>query len=152
MATRKSGALDAMVGARIRMLRIDRGISQTALAARIGISFQQVQRYEQGVGRVGASRLALIASVLDVPVETFFESSHSCPSGSRSPAYKLPVYSLSGPGAQRVLDACRSSPRLRGRIAESVEAIAHQSRGGETTVARLNTGEHAERRRRPSRS
>src|SRR6267378_3184913 len=66
MATRKSGPLDAMVGARIRMLRVNRGISQTILAERIGVTFQQVQKYEQGANRVGASRLSQIASVLDV--------------------------------------------------------------------------------------
>ena len=72
MATRKSGPLDAMVGARIRMLRVNRGVSQTALAERIGVTFQQVQKYERGANRVGASRLAQIASVLDVSVGEFF--------------------------------------------------------------------------------
>ena len=48
MAMRKSGPLDAMVGAKVRMLRVNRGISQTALAERIGVTFQQVQKYEQG--------------------------------------------------------------------------------------------------------
>lgn len=75
MATRKSGPLDAMVGTRVRMLRVNRGISQAALAERIGVNFQQVQKYEQGANRVGASRLAQIASALDVSVGAFFESS-----------------------------------------------------------------------------
>ena len=74
MATRKSGALDAMVGARIRMLRVNRGMSQTALAERIGVTFQQVQKYEQGADRVGASRLSQIASVLGVSVGELFKS------------------------------------------------------------------------------
>ena len=74
MAMRKSGPLDAMVGAKIRMLRVNRGISQTALAESIGVTFQQVQKYEQGADRVGASRLSQIASVLDVSVGEFFES------------------------------------------------------------------------------
>jgi transcriptional regulator with XRE-family HTH domain len=89
MATRKFGALDAMVGAKIRMLRVNRGISQTALAARIGVTFQQVQNYEQGAGRVGASRLARIASVLDVSVGEFFESSRAGSPGSKPPIYLL---------------------------------------------------------------
>ena len=50
MATRNSGALDAMVGARIRMLRVDRGMSQTALAARIGVPFQQVKNMNRVPG------------------------------------------------------------------------------------------------------
>jgi transcriptional regulator with XRE-family HTH domain len=100
MATRKSGVLDAMVGARIRMLRVNRGISVSALAARIGVSFQQLQQYEQGAGRVGASRLARIAAVLDVPVGDFFESSRAFPPGSQSP-----VRLLGEPGVRRILEA-----------------------------------------------
>ncbi len=100
MAMRKSGPLDAMVGARVRMLRVSRGISQTALAERIGVTFQQVQKYEQGANRVGASRLAQIASVLDVSVGEFFESSRVGPPGLNSP-----VHLLAEPGAWRILKA-----------------------------------------------
>ena len=89
MATRKSGPLDAMVGARVRTLRVNRCISQTVLAERIGVTFQQVQKYEQGADRVGASRLAQIASVLDVSVGAFFESSRVGPPGLNSPAHLL---------------------------------------------------------------
>ncbi len=73
MAARKSGPLDAMVGNKIRMFRINRGMSQTALAERIGVSFQQVQKYEKGANRVGASRLSQIASVLGISVGDLFE-------------------------------------------------------------------------------
>ena len=58
MATRKSGPLDAMVGTRISMLRVNRGMSQAMLAERIGVTFQQMQKYERGANRVGASRLS----------------------------------------------------------------------------------------------
>ena len=100
MATRKSGPLDAMVGARVRMLRVNRGISQTALAQRIGVTFQQVQKYEQGADRVGASRLAQIASVLGVSVGEFFEPSRAGSSGLNSPGDLL-----AEPGAWRILKA-----------------------------------------------
>ena len=73
MAIRKSGPLDAMVGAKIRMFRINRGMSQTVLAGRIGVTFQQVQKYEKGANRVGASRLSQIASVLGISVGELFE-------------------------------------------------------------------------------
>ncbi|MEH2531805.1 transcriptional regulator with XRE-family HTH domain [Bradyrhizobium sp. AZCC 1588] len=75
MATRKSGPLDAMVGARICLFRVNRGISQTMLAERIGVTLQQMQKYERGATRVGASRLAQITSVLGVSVGELFESS-----------------------------------------------------------------------------
>ena len=100
MAIRKSGPLDAMVGAKIRMFRINRGMSQTVLAERIGVTFQQMQKYEQGAHRVGASRLAQIASVLDVSVGEFFESSRV-----GLPGLDSPVHVLAEPGAWRILKA-----------------------------------------------
>ncbi len=153
MATKKSGPLDAMVGARIRMLRVNCGISQTVLAERIGVTFQQVQKYEQGADRVGASRLAQIASVLDVSVDAFFESSRVGPPGLNSPAHLL-----AGPGAWRVLEAHARTPgpRIRSRIAKPVESIADRTSAPKATVARLNTFDlHTvdlgERRKFPSR-
>src|SRR5437879_13800632 len=88
MAVRKSGPLDAMVGARIRMFRINHGMSQTALAERIGVSFQQVQKYEKGANRVGASRLSQIASVLGITVGELVESSLET-AASNSPVHLL---------------------------------------------------------------
>jgi transcriptional regulator with XRE-family HTH domain len=148
MATRKSGPLDAMVGARIRMLRVNRGVSQTVLAERIGVTFQQVQKYERGANRVGASRLAQIASVLDVSVGEFFESSRAGPPGLNSP-----VHLLAEPDARRVLEdyARTPSPRIRPCIAKLVESIADRTSTTKATVARLNTVDLAERRKFPSR-
>lgn len=64
---------DHSVGSRIALLRAARGISQTALGQALGVSFQQVQKYEKGRNRVGAGRLQTIADHLGVPVSTFFE-------------------------------------------------------------------------------
>eukprot|EP00752_Nemacystus_decipiens_P013101 g11590.t1 len=64
---------DVAVGGRVRELRIRAGLSQQALAERIGLSFQQVQKYEKGANRMGASRLIQIATVLGVPVEALFQ-------------------------------------------------------------------------------
>jgi transcriptional regulator with XRE-family HTH domain len=122
MAVRKSGPLDAMVGARIRMFRINREMSQTALAERIGVSFQQVQKYEKGANRVGASRLSQIASVLGITVGELFESSQEKIAGVNSP-----VHLLAEPGALRVLKAyLRTNSRVRLAIARLVESIADQ--------------------------
>jgi transcriptional regulator with XRE-family HTH domain len=65
--------VDAHVGAKIRQARVLRGMSQTALADRLGVTFQQVQKYEKGTNRVGASRLWNVASALALPIEFFFE-------------------------------------------------------------------------------
>jgi len=64
--------VDAAVGRRVRHRRIGMGISQQELAARLGLSFQQVQKYEKGLNRIGAGRLWQIAQALDVPVEWLF--------------------------------------------------------------------------------
>lgn len=64
--------VDAYVGARISLRRSAMGLSQTALAQRIGISFQQVQKYETGQNRISASRLHRVATVLATSVEAFF--------------------------------------------------------------------------------
>lgn len=64
--------VDAYVGARISLRRSALGLSQTALAQRIGVSFQQVQKYETGQNRISASRLHRVAGVLGASVESFF--------------------------------------------------------------------------------
>jgi transcriptional regulator with XRE-family HTH domain len=69
---RDSDGIDALVGRRIRERRRHLGISQVQLAATIGISYQQVQKYEQGTNQVAAARLAAIAAALDVPPGHFF--------------------------------------------------------------------------------
>jgi len=70
--------IDVAVGARIRLLRKVRGLSQQALAEAAGVTFQQIQKYERGANRVSASMLTRIARTLDVPVaEMFGESSAS---------------------------------------------------------------------------
>lgn len=142
MATRKSAPLDAMVGARIRMLRIDRGISQTALAARLGVTFQQVQDYEQGAGRVGAVRLARIASVLDVSVGAFFESSPIRPPGSRSPGLS-PGFLFADPEARQAREAYarKPGPERRAHFAKLAETTTGRGSTTSTTIARLNTAD-----------
>lgn len=65
--------VDQHVGERLRMKRIELGFSQTELGNRLGITFQQVQKYEKGSNRIGASRLWRISQALEVPVSWFFE-------------------------------------------------------------------------------
>lgn len=77
MPARTPDPLDTMVGARIRVLRIHKKISQTDLAEQIGVTFQQVQKYEKGINRIGASRLQRIAEVLRTSPAFFFEQDDS---------------------------------------------------------------------------
>lgn len=153
MATSKSGSLDTAVGAKIRMLRVSRGISQAVLAERIGVTSQQVQRYERGATRVGASRLARIASVLEVSVGALFESAPTGSAGLRSP-----LHLLADPGALKVLEAYSRmpSPWLRSCIARLVESIADRnsktkSTGSKPAVSSFDTVDLGKRRKLPSR-
>jgi len=65
--------IDVHVGSRVRLRRMMIGMSQDRLGEKLNLTFQQVQKYEKGANRIGASRLYTIAAILDVPVEFFFE-------------------------------------------------------------------------------
>lgn len=69
--------VDRLVGLRITALRKARGLSQTALGNAVGVTFQQVQKYEKGQNRVGAGRLREIARLLEVPVSAFFDDANN---------------------------------------------------------------------------
>lgn len=79
MSAKVPNPIDAYVGSRVRMRRLMLGMSQERLADQIGVTFQQVQKYEKGTNRIGASRLQAIASVLAVPVAFFFQQDNTQP-------------------------------------------------------------------------
>ena len=70
---------DKHVGSRVRMRRMILGMNQTALGDALGLTFQQVQKYEKGTNRIGASRLQHIAQILKVPVSFFFDGAPEVP-------------------------------------------------------------------------
>ena len=74
--TKRTTEVDGVIGAKMRMRRSELGMTQTDLAKALGITFQQVQKYEQGKNRVGGSRLAGVAKTLQVPVSYFFEQTN----------------------------------------------------------------------------
>jgi transcriptional regulator with XRE-family HTH domain len=105
MAKKSPDPVDIEVGRRIRIQRMARGMSQTELGKRIGVTFQQVQKYEKGANRVGAGRLTRIATVLEVPVSTFFGAS-GVPGDQTMPATgRSDLEYLIQPGALRLLRA-----------------------------------------------
>ena len=73
--------IDASVGSQVRTLRRQRGLTQTQLGDVLGLTFQQIQKYERGTNRISASKLAMLADALKVPVNVFFEE---CGSGNVS--------------------------------------------------------------------
>src|SRR5215213_5656213 len=80
--TKAPSNVDRHVGSRVRMRRLLIGMSQESLGEALGVTFQQVQKYEKGTNRIGASRVHLIASVLGVPIEFFYEGAPAAPDGS----------------------------------------------------------------------
>ena len=80
MANKKQpNPIDIHVGSRVRLRRMMLGMSQEKLGEQLGITFQQIQKYEKGTNRIGASRLQHIARVLSVPVSFFFEDAPPTP-------------------------------------------------------------------------
>jgi transcriptional regulator with XRE-family HTH domain len=152
MLARTPDPLDVMVGTKIRIFRNHRGMSQSDLAGRIGVAFQQVQKYEKGINRVGASRLSRIASVLGITVGELFEPSKTASSGDKSARSKSPFRLLAEPDALRVLKAFSrtSDPRMRRAIARLVECVADQQPRAKSSAARAATAKPRERWRRIS--
>jgi transcriptional regulator with XRE-family HTH domain len=85
--TKSATPTDKHVGARVRMRRMMLKMSQTKLGEALGLTFQQVQKYEKGVNRIGAGRLQQVAGILQVPIEFFFEGApQTVPGKSKEPA------------------------------------------------------------------
>ena len=76
-SARRPNPVDTHVGSRVRLRRMLLGMSQEKLGEHLGLTFQQVQKYEKGVNRIGASRLFDLAHVLGVPVQFFYEDAPS---------------------------------------------------------------------------
>jgi transcriptional regulator with XRE-family HTH domain len=147
MLSRTPDPLDVMVGAKIRIFRIYRGMSQSDLAGRIGVAFQQVQKYEKGINRAGAGRLSRIAAVLGISLAELFGSSGSPSAGSQTP-----LGLLVDRDALRVLKAFArtTDPRVRRSIASLVESIADQQSAVKSSSARSTVTKLRQRRRRIS--
>ncbi|MBF0561590.1 MAG: helix-turn-helix domain-containing protein [Alphaproteobacteria bacterium] len=107
--------IDASVGQRIREFRILRGLTQQGLAKAIGLTFQQVQKYERGGNRIGAGRLVQIAQVLDLPVSALFDV-ESCSSKNATQALSRKAIAV----------ACLVD-RVDGNVAEAALALLKAS-------------------------
>lgn len=109
---------DVLVGTRVRIRRVELGLSQTELANALGVTFQQVQKYEKGTNRIGASRLHAMSGVLRVPVNYFFPPAAD---GLDHAARPTEILSLLGlPGA---MDLLRNFARINDRSAQKALCI-----------------------------
>ena len=133
MVKKAPNPIDKHVGSRVRMRRMMLGMSQEKLGDALDLTFQQVQKYEKGTNRIGASRLQQISHILQVPVSFFFEGAPAMagpridPDAAPSPAYVAEFLASSDGLAltrafMRIDDA-----KVRRRIVDLVEAIVGEN-------------------------
>ena len=138
MAKKAPNPIDRHVGSRVRMRRMMLAMSQEKLGDALGLTFQQVQKYEKGTNRIGASRLQQISQTLQVPVAFFFEGAPQLAGTPEltgleeapSPAYVSDFLATSDglsltKAFMRIADA-----KLRRRIVDLVQQIAGEEKGG----------------------
>jgi len=127
---RIANPVDRHVGSRVRMRRLMLGMSQEKLGNGLGLTFQQVQKYEKGTNRIGASRLQHISQLLQVPVPFFFEGAPHLPGQpigigpAPSPAYVFNFLATADGLALTKAFMQIEQPELRRRIVHLVEEIA----------------------------
>jgi transcriptional regulator with XRE-family HTH domain len=138
-SARGPNPVDVHVGGRLRLRRTLLGMTQTSLGEAIGLTFQQVQKYERGMNRIGSSRLYDLARVLDVPINFFFEEmpagvASKSPAQMRGLAEPIDTFEPDIAAKRETLELVRayykiSNPHLRKRLFEMVKALGAASEG-----------------------
>jgi Predicted transcriptional regulators len=115
--TRSATPVDVFAGQRLRAFRINAGLSQSAVAEALGVTFQQVQKYEKGANRMGASRLDALAGLLGVKVADFFDEDDR-------PKRKVHHLMVESSQERRLIPAFRQlNPTQRAAVIEIVGAM-----------------------------
>jgi transcriptional regulator with XRE-family HTH domain len=129
MTTKRPSSIDIRVGQSIRAHRLIAGLSQSDLADKLGVSFQQVQKYEKGVNRVGAGRLLEIARVFNIQINALFEA-HAETFADGAVAGRAPVHLISDKSALKLLAAYAdiTDRGIRRGVSQMVDVIARASR------------------------
>jgi transcriptional regulator with XRE-family HTH domain len=129
MQRKSPNAIDKLVGRNIRLHRLGKGLSQTELGRSIGVTFQQIQKYEQGTNRIGSGRLFQIAHVLEVDIKSFFAGSEYAERSNE----KSMLDTMMEPQSFRLMQAFSEigNPVIRKSVVSLVETLAHpdKSRG-----------------------
>ncbi|MBS0281264.1 MAG: helix-turn-helix transcriptional regulator, partial [Proteobacteria bacterium] len=125
--TKKANPIDAQVGNRVRIRRMLIGMSQEKLGDLLGLTFQQVQKYEKGVNRIGAGRLFEIARILGVPIDFFYDGVASSADTLASAAPPVMEFVSSGEGLQLSLAFMKiKDPKVRKRVLDLVKSLADE--------------------------
>jgi transcriptional regulator with XRE-family HTH domain len=128
---KQANPVDAHVGHRVRLRRMLIGMSQERLGELLGLTFQQIQKYEKGINRIGAGRLFEVAGILGVPISFFYEDVDGSvpPPGFSEGAEPPPVMEFlsSGEGLQLSLAFMRiKEVKVRRRILDLVRSLANE--------------------------
>ncbi|WP_018700016.1 helix-turn-helix domain-containing protein [Amorphus coralli] len=136
---RSANSVDYHVGTRLRLRRLELGMSQERLAEKLGITFQQIQKYERGTNRIGASRLHDISLALQVPISYFFEGADGIKPGPVSGVESPLSEALNDSATVRLLRAFSliEDASVRQKAVTVIEAIASAS--GSEAVAEKAT-------------
>jgi len=131
---KQANPIDAQVGNRVRIRRMLIGMSQEKLGDLLGLTFQQVQKYEKGVNRIGAGRLYEISRILGVPIDFFYEGVAAVPepAGFAESRGAPPVMEFvsSGEGLQLSLAFMKiKDPKVRKRMLDLVKSLAEDEAG-----------------------
>jgi transcriptional regulator with XRE-family HTH domain len=127
---RAATSIDRKLGQRVRSRRLEIGMSQERLAELLGVTFQQVQKYEKGVNRIAASRLFDIASALQQPVSRFFEGlSHGRAAGVAETKQDYIDDALATPEGAQLMSVFASikSQRVRRKVVDLVRTLAEEA-------------------------
>ena len=132
MPKKQANPIDGQVGNRVRLRRMLVGMSQERLGEHLGLTFQQVQKYEKGVNRIGAGRLFQVAQILGVPISYFYEGviEQSAESMRKGDATTPPVMEFlsSGEGLQLTLAFMRiKDSKVRKRVIDLVKSLAEET-------------------------
>jgi transcriptional regulator with XRE-family HTH domain len=120
--------VDAFVGGRIKQRRKALAMSQTALGEALGVTFQQIQKYERGRNRVGAGALYKMADAFDVPISYFFDGLRALANGDDAASRRAIEFLCTREGAAMVEALSRVPPKLRMELANHVAMVARTAR------------------------
>jgi transcriptional regulator with XRE-family HTH domain len=129
--TKKTNPIDAQVGNRVRIRRMLIGMSQERLGDLLGLTFQQVQKYEKGVNRIGAGRLFEIARILGVPIDFFYDGVGAALENPGEGTPPVMEFVSSGEGLQLSLAFMKiKDPKVRKRVLDLVKSLANEEEAG----------------------
>ena len=130
MKQRSAGKPDIELGKRIRLRRVEQKISQAELGDKLGVSFQQVQKYEKGVNRVSAAMMVSLAEILDVDMDYFYDEIPKVRRGGEIETPALTELALTLHG-RRLIDAFLNlkNDMLRGAVADLAHVLARGKLG-----------------------